>query len=72
MQKLVTIYLTNEANSAGRFFEPGFQDHGQVEEFLARDLAQGWTVKSITGIGGLNEYGVAKGWLAVVLEKPDK
>lgn len=72
MQKLATIYLTNEGHSAGRFFEPGVAAHGHVEEYLERELAQGWTIKSVTGFGGLNEFGTAKGWLAVVLEKPDK
>jgi hypothetical protein len=72
MQRLVTIYLSNEAQSAGRFFEPNAKVHGLVEEHLERDLAQGWTVQAVTGFGGLNEFGIAKGWLAVVLEKPDE
>jgi hypothetical protein len=71
MQKLVTIYLTNEEHSAGRFFEPNAKLHGFVEQHLERELAQGWTVQSVTGLGGLNEFGIAKGWLAVVLEKRD-
>jgi hypothetical protein len=72
MQKLATIFLTSEAYTEGRFFGPGSQAHGHVEEHLARELAEGWKVVSITACGGLNEFGMAKAWVAVVLEKPDE
>ena len=71
MQKLVTIYVNdNWAEARG------------VCEHLARELADGWRVISVTPVGsgvahavsasGFSSEGYVAGWLAVVLEKGAK
>ena len=72
MQKLVTIFLTNEAYAEGFFnAAPGAKIHGHVEEHLASDLSDGWQVVSMTALGGHSQSSFVRGWLGVVLEKPD-
>lgn len=71
MQKLVTIYLENTAYGKGKALVGSFADkHGLVEEHLQSYLADGWRVVLMTGFGGNAEVVAARGWLAVVLEKP--
>jgi hypothetical protein len=70
MQKLATIFLTNEAYAEGLFSaDPGARAHGHVEEHLAAELAAGWRVVSMAALGGHAEHSLVRGWLAVVLEK---
>jgi hypothetical protein len=70
MQKLVTIYLDNQAYSKGKWLQLTFADkHGLVEEHLLDQLADGWQIVSITGFGGVESV-TTRGWLAVLLEKP--
>ena len=72
MQKLVTIYLDSGVYDAGRFLGMAIQDkHGIVEEHLADELQRGWRVVSVNGIGGA-EGMYARGWVVVVIEKPDE
>ncbi len=60
-QKVVTIYLDNLGQGLR---------HGQVHEHLASELADGWRVKSVSGIGGISGlFRAARGWFLVVLEK---
>ena len=69
-QKLVTVYLDNLAYGGGKWLQPGFGDkHGLIEEHLASYLAEGWTIRSFTGLGGSGEAITARGWLAVLLER---
>jgi len=71
MQKLVTIYLENSAYAKGKVLVGSYADkHGLVEEHLQSYFAEGWRVVSLTGFGGNAEVVSARGWLAVVLEKP--
>lgn len=70
MQKLVTIYLDNMAYGKGKLVVGSFADkHGLVEGHLRDDLAQGWTVREVTAVGGAADSLAVRGWLAVVLEK---
>ncbi|MCX7009517.1 MAG: hypothetical protein NTY53_20110 [Kiritimatiellaeota bacterium] len=70
MQKLVTIYLDNGAYREGRMLITSFADkHGLVEEYLQKYLTDGWTIKQVSGFGGNAESPMARGWLAVLLEK---
>lgn len=69
-QKLVTIYLTNEAYAQGFFnASPGAAIHGHVEEHLRDELSSGWRIVNVAGFGGHNDVGMIRGWFAVVLEK---
>lgn len=69
-QKLVTIYLTNEAYAQGFFgASPGAAAHGHDEEHLSAELQAGWRVLNVAGFGGHNDGGMIRGWFAVVLEK---
>jgi len=69
-QKLVTIYLTNEAYAQGFFSaSPGAAAHGHVEEHLSAELEAGWRVLNMAGFGGHSDLGLARGWFAVLLEK---
>jgi hypothetical protein len=71
MQKLVTIYLDNMTYGKGKMIVGSFADkHGLVEEHLQSLLAEGWKIVSLTGFGGNSEGLGARGWLAVLLEKP--
>lgn len=58
MQRLVTICLVEGT-------------HDDVCEHLADDLAAGWRIVSVTGVGCGNGSPQTIGWLAVVLEKGD-
>ena len=70
MQKLVTIYLDNTAYGKSKTIFASFADkHGFVEEHLKAELADGWRVKEITGLGGAADALAIRGWLAVLLEK---
>src|SRR6185369_4986337 len=70
MQKLVTIYLDNTAYGKGKMIVGSFADkHGLIEEHLQSELAAGWKIASITGLGGSADALAVRGWLAVVLEK---
>jgi hypothetical protein len=70
MQKLVTVYLENGAYAKGRMIVTGYADmHGLAEEHLANYLAEGWSIKTLTALGGNSESLTVRGWLAVVLEK---
>lgn len=70
MQKLVTIYLENFAYAKGRMLVGSLADkHGLVEEHLQSHLAEGWRIAMLTTLGGSGDS-TARGWLAVVLEKP--
>ena len=44
--------------------------HGQLEEHLREELADGWKVKSLFGFGGAADLN-ARGWITVLLEKGD-
>ncbi len=71
MQKLVTIYLDNSAYGKGKVLVGSYADkHGSVEEHLQSSLEDGWRVVSISGFGGNSDSITARGWFAVVLEKP--
>lgn len=72
MQKLVTIYLDSAVYDAGRFLGMAVQDkHGIVEEHLTEELKRGWKIVSVNCFGGAAESIHARGWLVVVVEKPD-
>jgi len=69
VQKLVTIYLDSHAYMDGKWIKGSHADkHGFVEEHLRDELAEGWKVVSLFGLGGV-EGMHSRGWLAVVLEK---
>lgn len=63
--KLISIYMYNHDDA----------DLG-IKEPLAKELKEGWLVKSITpvgagvGGGGYADNGYVAGWAFVVLEKP--
>jgi hypothetical protein len=70
MQKLVTIYLDNGAYGRGKMLVTSYDDmHGMVEEHLAKYLADGWSIKTLTALGGNSDALSVRGWVAVVLEK---
>lgn len=70
MQKLVTIYLDNSAYGKGKMLVTSYSEvHGLVEEHLQNYLAEGWTIKSISGFGGNSDSLSVRGWAIVVLEK---
>ncbi len=70
MQKLVTIYLDNGAYANGRMIVTSYAEmHGRAEEHLANYLADGWSIKTLTALGGNSESLTVRGWLAAVLEK---
>ena len=70
MQKLVTIYLDNNAYGKGKMLVTSYADmHGLVEEHLQNYLAEGWTIKSVTGFGGNSDSLSVRGWAVVVLER---
>jgi hypothetical protein len=70
MQKLVTIYLDNQAYMGDKWIKGSHADkHGFVESHLKEDLAAGWKVVSLVGFGGADGIS-ARGWLSVLLEKP--
>jgi hypothetical protein len=69
MQKFVTIHVHSHAYNKG-LFQGAADAHGVVEEHLSQELADGWRVAQVAGIGGIAEFGVHAGWFAVVLEKP--
>ena len=70
MQKLITIYLNNQAYDKGKFFGGGVADkHGFAEEHLQDYLQQGWVIKAIHGFAGGSESFHASGWVVVLLEK---
>lgn len=71
MQKLITIYLDNIAYAKGKMLVGSFaEQHGLVEEHLQSYLDDRWRIVSVTGFGGNSDSLAARGWLAVVLEKP--
>lgn len=71
MQKLVTIYLDSHVYDAGRWLGMAVQDkHGIVEEHLTDELQRGWSIVSVNSFGGA-EGMYARGWMVVVIEKPD-
>ena len=70
MQKLVTIYLDNNAYGKGKMLVTSYADmHGVVEEHLQNYLAEGWSIKSVAAFGGNSEALSVRGWVIVVLEK---
>ncbi len=70
MQKLITIYLNNQAYDKGKFFAgSNANKHGFVEEHLQNYLQEGWVIKAIHGMGGGSESFFASGWVVVLLEK---
>jgi len=70
MQKLVTIYLDNNAYGKGKMIVTSYADmHGLVEEHLQNYLAEGCSIKLVTGFGGNSESMSVRGWAIVVLEK---
>lgn len=72
MQKLVTIYLDSAVYDAGKFLGRAVEDkHGIVEEHLSEELKRGWRIVSVNCFGGAAESMFARGWLVVVVEKPD-
>ncbi len=72
MQKLVTIYLDNSAYAKGKVLVGNFGDkHGLVEEHLQQYLADGWTIVSVSGIGGGSESLAVRGWVIVTLKKDE-
>ena len=72
LQKLVTIYLDNTAYAKGKLLVGSFAEkHGVVEEHLNDFLSQGWRVVAIHGFGGGGESIAARGWITVLLEKPN-
>lgn len=72
MQKLVTIYLDSAVYGAEKFLGMAVQDkHGIVEEHLTEELKRGWRIVSVNCFGGAAESMYVRGWLVVVVEKPD-
>jgi len=72
LQKLVTVYLDNTAYAKGKLLVGSFAEkHGLVEEHLSEFLNQGWRVVAIHGFGGSGESIAARGWITVLLEKPN-
>jgi len=70
MQKLVTIYLDNSAYARGKMPVGSFGDkHALVEEHLQQYLAEGWTIRSVSGFGGGSDGLSVRGWVIVLLEK---
>lgn len=70
MQKLVTIYLDNTAYARGQMIVTSYADkHGLIEEHLGHYLAEGWSIKTLTALGGNSDGLSVRGWIAVVLEK---
>jgi hypothetical protein len=70
MQKLVTIYLDNGAYCQGRMIVTSYDEmHGAVEEHLANYLREGWSIKTLTALGGNSDGLSVRGWVAVVLER---
>ena len=70
MQKLVTIYLDNGAYAQGKMIVTSYHDrHGLAEEHLANYLADGWTIKQLTALGGNSDALSVRGWIGAVLEK---
>jgi len=70
MQKLVTIYLDNGAYSQGKMIVTSYDDmHGRVEEHLTNYLSDGWSVRSLTALGGNSDGLSVRGWVAAVLER---
>jgi len=70
-QKFVTLYLENMAYGKGKMLVGSFADkHGLVEEHLQSYLDEGWRVASVSGFGGNSDSLTARGWFAIVLEKP--
>jgi hypothetical protein len=70
MQRLITIYLDNQAYSKGKFFSGDPADkHGFVEDHLQDYLQQGWAIKAIHGFGGAAETFAVRGWIVALLEK---
>ena len=70
MQKFVTIFVHSKSYAwwgASRIARA----HGTVEEHLQPELADGWTIRTIVPLGGMNKFFVASGWFGVVLEKHD-
>jgi hypothetical protein len=70
MQKLVTIYLDNNAYAQGKMIVTSYHEmHGLVEEHLANYLGDGWSIKMVTALGGNSDGLSVRGWVAVVLER---
>lgn len=70
MQKLVTIYLDNEAYASGKWLTSGYKDaHGIVEEHLQESLEEGWCVREINAFGGHSTGIHVRGWIVAVLER---
>lgn len=75
MQKVVSIYFDShtqkgEADEKRKWYQPETTRHGTVEEHLEEYLREGWSVVSVTGLGGARPHSVG-GWAVVVLEWPD-
>ena len=68
MQKLVTVYLDNAAYGRPKVSGCYADKHGLVEEHLQEYLGDGWSTRSLCGVGG-GDSPCCQGWLAVVLVK---
>jgi hypothetical protein len=68
MQKLVTIYLDNNAYRK-KFGGKQHEWHGLVEEHLQEYLDDGWFINSVAGFGSSGEGTYARGWIVVVLAR---
>ena len=72
MQKLLTIYLDNQAYKSEKWFTVAQSEkHTLVEEHLEQYLSNGWRVVQMTALGGAAESFYARGWVAVLIEKDD-
>lgn len=80
MQKVVSIYFDSytragepsETDEKRKWYQPRGDTvrHGAVQEHLEEYLREGWSVVSVTGLGGARPHSVG-GWAVVVLEWPD-
>ena len=71
MQKLVTIYLDNMAYEGSTMFKGHAARHGQVEEHLKAELAEGWWIVSTTAFGGAADGYTACGSCSTNIERSD-
>jgi len=68
MQKVVTIYLSNEIYDS---INMKSKRHGCVEEHLEPFLSTGWRVKTLSALGGTDAQGSTNGWVVAVLEQEE-
>ena len=72
MQKLLTIYLDNQAYKSEKWFSVAQSDkHTLVEEHLNEYLSDGLRVTQMSALGGAADSMFARGWVVVVIEKAD-